>query len=31
MNDTEREVNLVFNIAVYIKLMASFIPYADFE
>lgn len=31
MNDTEREVNSVFNIAVYIKLMASFIQDADFE
>ncbi|WP_426278596.1 hypothetical protein ACN9MN_04630 [Chryseobacterium sp. S-02] len=31
MNNTEREVNSVFNIAVYIKLMASFIPDADFE
>lgn len=31
MNDTEREVNSVFNIAGYIKLMASFIADADFE
>ncbi|WP_346986001.1 hypothetical protein [Chryseobacterium sp. POE27] len=31
MNNTEREVNSVFNIAVYIKLMASFIPDVNFE
>jgi hypothetical protein len=31
MKNTEREVNSVFNIAVYIKLMASFLPDVNFE
>ncbi len=31
MNNIEREVNSVFNIAVYLKMMASFLPDANFE
>lgn len=31
MNNTEREVNKVFNIAVYLKLMSSFVPDINFD